>query len=135
MFMARAKRHYIPGYNEVQEPRRKNVLIDYEKLQRLLGIWSYDQLKSSHKGWVGEYCSDGEKSRKEEWTDSIAVGSRPFVKKVKALLGFRAIGRDVIQGAEGFHIRERPSPYNALFGPEKDDIGPKNTYLWNINND
>ena len=32
------------GYNEIQEPRKKNVLIDYEKLQELLGAGSYDQL-------------------------------------------------------------------------------------------
>ena len=66
------------------------MLIDYERLQVLLGAGSYDQLTSSYKGWVEEYCGDGEKARKEEWTGSIAVGSRPFVEQVKALLGFRA---------------------------------------------
>ena len=40
------------GYNEIQEPRRKNVLIDYERLQRLVGAKFCDQLRSSHKGWV-----------------------------------------------------------------------------------
>jgi len=38
--------------------------------------------------WVAEYVAVGEKARREEWTDSIAVGSVPFVEKVKALLGF-----------------------------------------------
>jgi REP-associated tyrosine transposase len=38
------------GYNEIQEPRRKNVLIDYERLQGLLRVGSYDQLRRSHKG-------------------------------------------------------------------------------------
>jgi hypothetical protein len=42
------------GYNEIQEPRRKNVLIDYKKLQGLLEAGSYDQLRRSHKGWVEE---------------------------------------------------------------------------------
>jgi REP element-mobilizing transposase RayT len=120
------------GYNEIQEPRRKNVLIDYERLQRLLGADSYDQLRNSHKGWVAKYCGDGEKARKDEWTGSIAVGSRPFVEKVKALLGFRAKGREVIEGAEGYLVRERPASYNALFGAEKEEIGAENTYLWNV---
>ena len=35
-------------------------MIDYERLQRLLGEGSYNQL-SSHKGWVEEYLEDGEK--------------------------------------------------------------------------
>jgi hypothetical protein len=47
---------------------------------------------------VEEYLGDGEKIRQEEWTSSIAVGSRSFVEHVKALLGFRAKGRDVIGG-------------------------------------
>jgi putative transposase len=48
-------------YNEIQEPRRKNVLIDYERLQGLLGAGNYDQLRRSHKGWVEEHLGDGTK--------------------------------------------------------------------------
>jgi putative transposase len=33
------------GYNEIQEPRRKNVLINYKRLQELLGFDTYDQLQ------------------------------------------------------------------------------------------
>jgi putative transposase len=40
------------GYNEIQEPRRKNILIDYEKLQLLIGSGTYDELKRSHRGWT-----------------------------------------------------------------------------------
>jgi putative transposase len=82
---------------------------------------------------VEEYLGDGENARYEEWTESIAVGSRPFVEKVKALLGFRARGRDVIEDTEKYQVREGSVPYNALFGAEKGDIGPKNTYFWGIN--
>jgi putative transposase len=112
------------GYNQIQEPRRKNVLIDYERLQGLLGAGTYDQLRSSHKGWVEEYLGDGEKARQEEWADSIAVGSRPFVEKVKAFWGYRAKGRDIIEGTERYQVREGPVTYNALIGAEKRDIGP-----------
>ena len=38
------------GYNEIQEPRRKNRLIDYEMLQRLIGSRTYDELRSNHRG-------------------------------------------------------------------------------------
>jgi putative transposase len=123
----------LSGYSEIQEPRRKNVLINYEKLKKLLGAASYDQVRSSHKGWVEEYLEDGEKARCEEWTDSIAVGSRAFVEQVKALLGFRAKGREIVEGGEGYQVREVPGSYNALFGAEKDDIGPENTYFWEAN--
>jgi putative transposase len=122
------------GYKEIQEPRRKNVLINYERLQGLLGAGSYDRLRSSHKGWVEEYLRGGEKARHEEWADSIAVGSRPFVEKVKALLGFRAKGREIIEGStERYQVREALVIYNALFGAEKRDIGLQNAYFWDIN--
>ncbi len=121
------------GYNEIQEPRRKNVLIDYDRLKDLLGVGSYDQLRRSHKGWVEEYLGDGEKTRQEEWTGSIAVGSQSFVEKVKGLLGFRAKGRDVIGGKEGYQLREEPGHYKALFGAENDHIGLENAYFWEAN--
>jgi putative transposase len=64
------------GYNEIQEPRRKNILIDYQRLQGLIGSRTYDELRSSHRGWIEEYLGDGRKERQEEWASSIAVGSR-----------------------------------------------------------
>jgi hypothetical protein len=41
---------------------------------------------------VKEYLGDGAKTRKEEWTGSIAVGSKSFIENVRALLGFRPKG-------------------------------------------
>jgi hypothetical protein len=48
-------------------------------------------------------------------TDSIAVGNVPFVERVKTLLGFRAKGREVIEGGKGFQLREEAGDYKALF--------------------
>jgi putative transposase len=123
--------HYS-GYNEIQAPRRKNVLIDYERLRWLLGSDSYDQLKRSHEGWVEEHLGDGTKGRQDEWTGSIAVGSRSFIESVKERLGFRVKGRDIIESGEGYQLRESPSPYNALFEAKNEDIGLKNTRFWDI---
>jgi hypothetical protein len=50
------------------------------------------------------------------------VGNRPFVEKVKALLGFQAKGRKMTRNVEGHQIREAPARYNAFFGAEKEDI-------------
>lgn len=120
------------GYKEIQEPRRKKVLIDYERLQSLVGAASYEELRSSHKGWVEEYLGSEVKTRQEEWTGSIAVGSRSFVEKVKAVLGFRAKGRNVIETSGGYQLREENAEYGDLFGVEKGDIGVNNAYRWHI---
>jgi putative transposase len=106
-------------------------LIDYERLQALFGTDSYDQLRTTHKGWVEEQLQGAGKKRQDEWTDSIAVGSKVFIENVKAQLGFRAKGRDVKEADEGYQLRENLSSYKALFGVENEDIDLKNTYLWN----
>lgn len=107
------------------------MLIDYERLQDLFGASSYDQLRRSYKGWVEEYLGDGAKSRQDEWTGSIAVGSKAFIEVVKARLGFRAKGRNVMEGNAGYQLRESPARYKAFFMAEKDDIGIENTSLLN----
>ena len=69
------------------------------------------------------------KIRQEEWTRSIAVGSRSFIENLKTVLGIRAKGKDVIGGGEGiYQLREGSADYRALFGAENEDIAPENTY-------
>ncbi len=76
---------------------------------------------------------NGEKGRNKEWTDSIAVGSRPFVEQVKALLGCKAKGRNIIEAYEGYQLREGAAQYSTLFGGEKEDIGPENLHFGDVN--
>ena len=102
------------GYNEIQSPKRKNMLIKYDKLQSMFGAGSYEQLRRSHEGWVNEYLGEEKKDCEKEWTGSIAVGNKPFVDKVMELLGFRAKGRKIIKGKEGHLVREAPAYYNVF---------------------
>jgi len=83
------------------------------------------------------YCIPGSiwDIRPEEGICRIAVGSRSFVENVKALLGYRAKGRGVIEGNEGFQLREGSPPYKWVLEVEKDGIGIENTYFWEVNNE
>jgi hypothetical protein len=71
-------------------------------------------------------------SRQEEWTQSIAVGSMTFVERVRNLLGFRARGRKVTDGAQGCQLREPSALYGNLFETKSGDMEPKNSLPWNI---
>jgi hypothetical protein len=53
-----------------------------------------------------------------------------YIENVKARLGFRAKGRDVIKGGEWYQLRERPADYKALFEVENEDIDLEITYFW-----
>jgi hypothetical protein len=82
---------------------------------------------------VEKYLGDEAKERQDEWTASIAVGSRFFIENVKALLGFRTKGREVRQGGGSrYQLREDAAQYKALFRVEKDNIDPENTYVWDV---
>jgi putative transposase len=109
------------GYNEIQKPRTKNILIDYERLRKLLGFDSYE-----------DYLANGKNIRDEKWTRSIAVGSRGFVDGVKSILGALALGRKTIKAGESYQLREPSIPYGGHFGVKKGNIGPENTYFWNV---
>ncbi len=121
------------GYNEIRNPKRKNALIDYERLRTLLGLESYELVKSYYSEWIEEYLGNGKNARDDKWTKSIAVGSRGFVENVKCILGTLAKGRQST-GTEGVcQLRESSMPYGGRFGAENDDIGRKNSYFWDIN--
>ena len=122
----------VIGYNEIQEQRNKNVLIDYEKLRKLLGFDSYDRVITYHKRWVDDYLENGKNIRDEKWTRSIAVGSKGFVDRVKSILGVLALGRKNIEAGESYQLREPSIPYGAHFRVKKGDIGLKKTCFWDV---
>ncbi len=117
------------GYNEIQGPRRKNILINYDRLQSLFGAGSYEQLMRSHEGWVNEYLGDGKNGCEEEWTGSIAVGNRTFAEKVKELLGFRAKGRKIIRVRKDTRSGKLLLPITC-FLVSKTRIQDKKTPIW-----
>jgi len=108
-------------------------LIDYQRLTKLLGFDTYDEVKVHHKRWVDDYLENGRNTRDEKWTGSIAVGSQGFIEKVKSLMGALAIGRESMEAGDSYQLREPAVPYTAHFGGKKDDMGPENTYLWDVN--
>jgi putative transposase len=119
------------GYNEIQAPKRKNILINYERLRELLGFDTYDKMKTAHLKWVESCLINGDNFRDEKWTNSIAVGSEHFIGKIKTLMGGMALGRKSINSGECFQLRETQSSYNAVLGGKKSDIDPIKTFFWN----
>jgi putative transposase len=54
--------------------------------------------------------------RDGKWTESIAVGSEPFIQNVKVLMGGMVLGRKVLESGESFQLKEVQYPYIAHFG-------------------
>ena len=121
------------GYNEIQRPRRRNVLIDYETLSHLSGFSNFEDFQSSHRRWVQSELSDGELKRDDSWVQSLATGSQSFVEAVKKQLHAFAIDRSVRKKADGFELRELQSPYKAVLDTEKSDMAGENLCFWDKN--
>ncbi len=121
------------GYNEIQKPRRKNVLIAYQKLAELAGFESYDSFREAHQEKVNELLANGKNQRKKQWTESIAVGSQSFIETIKEQLGGRAKGRKIAETDEGFQLREEMATYIAKNDHKNGNIGARNTCLWDVN--
>ena len=90
------------GYNEIQKPRRKNVLIAYQKLAELAGFENYNTFREAHQEIVNESLANGNIQRQNQWTKSIAVGSKSFIETIKEKLGTLAKGRKIIENDGGF---------------------------------
>jgi len=121
------------GYNEIQETRRKCVLINYQKLAELTGFATYDAFQKAHKELVSESLANDRNARQTRWTESIAVGNKCFIETIKEKLGILARGRKIIEKDGGFQLREETESYIAHSDTKKDDIGTQNTYLWSVN--
>ncbi len=106
------------GYNEIQAPRERYALIDYDGLRALLNFSAMYELAAAYCGWIEESLKKGSHYRDERWTESIAVGSEAFVMATKEKLGFRAKGREVIGGDGSYELKESPAPYSGILGHE-----------------
>ena len=131
--MARAKRHFIPGYiwHITHGCHKGEFLLEFSKDRHRYLQWLY-QARKRYGLTVLDYMITSNHIHLGEWTRSIAVGSRSFVENVKALLGFRARGREVLEGSKGYQLREGTGHYKAFSEIENDDIGFANAYFWEI---
>ena len=92
----------------------------------LLGFDNYDDLKDAHSRWVDSEMQADNRDKETKWTQSIAVGSKAFVEKVRGVLGYRARGRKIICGDDTYELREVITPFGNA-----DNLDSKNTFLWN----
>ena len=99
------------GYNEIQKPRKRYSPIDHAQLVSLLGKKGMGELVDSHATWVAEALELESKPRDVKWTESIAVGSKGFVEKIKEKLGALFLSRKAEGEQEAYVLRDPPQPY------------------------
>jgi putative transposase len=123
------------GYNEIQKPKVRYALINYDELKDLLNFNEMDELAESYRGWIEEALKrvrHHTHRRERKWTESIAVGSESFVMDTKERLGFKARGRVTSERDGVYELREPVVPYSSNSGHENAVLRSQNGYLWKV---
>lgn len=83
------------GYQEIENLKQENTLINKRKLSDLLEV-NVSNLRSSYNEMLREYSGKSGMKRDPRWTESIAIGQRPFVEAIKSALGDKAKKRKIV---------------------------------------
>ena len=118
------------GYRHIFSPPKRYRLTDNKKLMELLNIRKIEGLRETYRKWIDSAILHREIKRQPQWTESIAVGGKVYVEKVKDQMGYKAIGRKVIENGGSFILKETQPPYQSdsasAIGERQDD----NTIYW-----
>jgi len=120
------------GYHEIQNPRKRYGLIDYQRLVAFLQMRDLDELQESCRNWIDDAIGSQNCNRESKWTESIAVGSKRFVEATKERLGIKARGRKVLGENGTYELREPQAAYGDDFTPENGGLRVENTYFWDV---
>lgn len=116
------------GFNEIQNPRQRYRIIDYESIISLFQLSDIEHMKASHQKWVIEAMKNDQMKRQDQWTKSIAVGDKPFLEAVKAGLNCKALKRNIVGAETGaYQLRETPQ---AHYGGHFSLTLAGNEYTW-----
>ena len=100
-----------------------------------MGFTDLHNFQSAHKRWIEASLQVDEPERESHWTESIAVGSKSFIEKIKKSFGFKAKGRTIAASKGHYQLREDVSGFGNTswhgFGPDAGaDAEMINTFFW-----
>jgi hypothetical protein len=93
------------------------------------------EIFKEHTAWVAQGLENSLAGRDDRWSESLALGSRSFVEKIKDQLGVKAAHRGVIEADLSYALREPKEAYGLKFATETETLRSKNTFFWNENVD
>ena len=129
------KRWPFCGYNEIQEPPSRYRIIDLDNLVGLMGFADLHNFQLAHKNWIEASLQMDESKRESQLTESLAVGSKTFIEKVKSDLEFKAKGRSITGSNGVYRFRENDSHFGNTSIPGFEPVAGAdseitNTFFW-----
>ena len=103
------------GYGELMGRRKRNRLLDVEKLLSLLRCQSLTEFREHLNVALEQAILNDELERQAKWTQAIAVGERAFVEAIEDEIKSR---RHMVISEEG-HSWVLREDYEAVYAAEK----------------
>ena len=118
------------GYNEILSSRLRYNLIDKHFLTKLLNLKDEEILKHTYKKLIEDAVETWAHKREGRWTESVAVGSREFVKQVDERLDPRLRKRKITKHNRSFELHEDQNSYSDDFAPKTDILSKRNVKIY-----
>ncbi len=120
------------GYREILNPPRRYAIIDQKALISRCGSNSKEQFRNNYQGWVEASTRNGKPLREPVWSESIAVGSKIFIEKLKEKLVIKAQERKLVKKQENCILKEPQSSYKDDFAPHMGLLSFENMHCWEL---
>ncbi len=101
------------GYRHILEPPKRYRLTNNKKLMELMNIREIERLRETYRNCVESAIMRRDIKRQPQWSESIAVGDKSYVEEVKGQMGYKAIGRKVVESEDSFVLRELQVSYQS----------------------
>ena len=105
------------GYDELTGKRKRYRIIDMEHLVARTGMQSAADFHAWYREGIERKLAEGRMEREGHWTESLAVGDRRFIDRMRCEYDRRAqfVTDHAPDGA--WHVRETRTPYRTKNGP------------------
>jgi hypothetical protein len=118
--MARAKRHYIPGYiwHLTHRCHKREFLLKFSKDRHRYLQWLYQARKRYGLTLLDFMVTSNHFTSTPTWSVPVLRSTR------RCGLSLRS---------QGYQLREAAADYKPLLEDENEDIGLENAYYWDLN--
>lgn len=117
------------GFYEIEFPKKRYGIIDYNVLLKELCMDSIEELQKSQKEWIRDILHNHNLSRESKWTESLAVGSENFVELFKEKLDIKAKSRKIVRTENDYVLSDSEISYKPIFDPKNEPLRSKNDYF------
>lgn len=120
------------GYVEIQHPKARYGIINFDRLMELMSVRDMEQLQQACRQQVETAIEGKRLERQSQWSESLAVGCPAYVEMIRKQLGPRAKGRALISTETGCQLREEEAAYRPHFEGKKGHLSLENTFYWDL---